>query len=613
MSQVYRVADFIIDFFASKGTKDIFMLPGGGAMFLNDALQQNSKVNFVPCLHEQAAVISAEAYSRIDEKIGVAMVTSGPGATNAITPVAGAWIESVPLIIISGQAKSTDLKRGSGLRQKGVQEVDIISMVKEITKYSKTLKPEDDFNHELNKAYQLAIEGRKGPVWLDIPLDVQGMAYQSKTDQIFSNDLISKSDSIQHIFSNEQKLLLQKFLGNSKKPLLLLGHGLRLAGLVDYFRGIVDELGLPILTTWNALDILDFDHDLLVGRPGTVAMRAGNFAVQNCDLIISIGSSLGNIITAYTPSGFARNAKKVIVDIDQNELNKFSDFDLLINTDFLQVFEVLLEAKKNDLSSWKSQCNSWKYRYKDEDISEKENQQKKDISHFQFVKALSKALPEDQLIVTGSSGLAVEFFYTFFENKLGQRVFLTSGLGAMGFGLPAAIGACYSNNKQETICVESDGSLQLNIQELSTLRRNDIPIKVFILNNNGYASIRNTQRNYFEGRHIGTDHDSGLFIPSFEDIAKTYQLKYFKIDNKKSILDDIKYALEHKGPAIIDVQLEHNAALGPKVSAIPLANGSMASMPLEDMSPLLSLLKLKEEMSGNILDISVQARKGALE
>ncbi|MDP2827496.1 MAG: thiamine pyrophosphate-binding protein [Sulfuricellaceae bacterium] len=607
MSEPYRVADFIADFVAGLGVKHVFLLPGGGAMYLVDAAGKCPDLEVVACLHEQAAAISAEAYARINENLGVAMVTTGPGATNAITAVAGAWIESVPLMIISGQVKRADMLRDSPLRQKGVQEVDIIKMVKSITKYAVTVEQPEDIRIEMERAAYYARSGRAGPVWIDVPLDVQG----APIDQVnLPHWQGIESDDVLKDFSSEIETL-QALLADAKRPVLLAGHGVRLAGAALVFRELAEKLNIPVVTTWNALDLLSYDHPLLVGRPGVVALRAPNFAVQNCDLLISIGSRLDNIITAYNPRGFARSAKKVVVDVDRNEIEKLDmEITLPLEADaksFLDAWLKDADRPYPDWTAWKARCADWKRRYPVNDGAP--FPQSGAISHYQLMDALSDAIPENTIISTGSSGLAVEAFYTIFRNKPGQRVFLTSGLGAMGYGLPAAIGACFAGDCQPMVAIESDGSLQLNIQELATLRAFNLPICLIVMNNNGYASIRNTQRNYFNGRFVGTGPEAGLLLPDLEKVAATYDLPFMRIADASELENKLQQALSQARPLLVDVRLIQNEALAPKVSALPQADGSMKSMPLEDMTPLLPLETLMGEMIVELAELSIEARK----
>ena len=608
MSETYRVADYIADFIEKIGVNNVFLLPGGGAMHLVDAVGKNSKIEVVACLHEQAAAISAEAYSRISENIGVAMVTTGPGATNAITAVAGAWIESVPLMIISGQCKKSDMLRDSPLRQKGVQEVDIVKMVKSITKFSKIVENPLEIRSILEEAYHIAKDGRAGPVWIDVPLDVQGTPVTLQELPTWINNNIS--NKVTELPNNQIKDI-QNLISNAQRPLILAGHGIRLANASESFKIWVEELGVPVVSTWNALDLLPFDHPLYVGRPGVVALRGPNFAVQNCDLLISIGCRLDNIITAYNSKGFAREAKKVVVDVDSNEINKLEmDIEISVVSDASKFIDKIKSSKISTsplLKVWQEACFDWKIRYGVNDGKPFPN--KGEISHYHLANSLSENIPEDTLISTGSSGLAVEAFYTVFRNKPGQRVFLTSGLGAMGYGLPSAIGACFANDRKPMIAIESDGSLQLNIQELATVNAFNLPILLVVMNNDGYASIRNTQRNYFEERYVGTGPESGLILPDLEKLSLAYNIKFKKVSDASDLDNTLKECMGTFEPIIIDIRLVKNEVLLPKVSALPQKDGSIYSMPLEDMTPLLPLKTLESEMITNLLDVSIKANR----
>ncbi|MGJ8620591.1 MAG: thiamine pyrophosphate-binding protein [Methylophilaceae bacterium] len=607
----YRVADFIADFVADIGVKHVFMLPGGGAMHLNDGLAQCARLQAVACLHEQAAAISAETYARINENIGVAMVTTGPGATNAITAVAGAWIESVPLMVISGQVKRADMLRDAPLRQKGVQEVNIVSMVESVTKFAITIEQPEDIRYIMEKAYYLAREGRAGPVWIDVPLDVQAAPIEPSTLRSYKAPSIADEQTLTHHLQTQVKKVIA-LIKEAKRPLILAGQGIRLSGAANQFKPIVEALGVPVVTTWNAMDLLPYDHDLCVGKPGVVALRAPNFAVQNCDLLISIGSRLDNILTAYNPRGFARAAKKVVVDVDVNEINKLEmDITVAIEADandFLQTLKAYLnEADLTVPTAWQAQCLAWKQRYPVNDGKPFDTTGA--ISHYHFADVMSDVIPENTLVTTGSSGLALEIFYTVFRNKPGQRIFLTSGLGAMGYGLPAAVGTCFANACQPMVAVESDGSLQLNIQELATVRAFDLPICLIIMNNAGYCSIRSTQRNYFNGRYIGTGPEAGLMLPDLEKVAQTYNLPFLRINSAEKLAESLQQAMQMPRPCIIDVQLQENEGLMPKASAMPQADGSIISMPLEDMTPLLPLATLKREMIIPLTESSLLAQR----
>jgi len=611
MNDNYRVADYIADFIANIGVQHVFLLPGGGAMHLVDAVGKNSDIEVVACLHEQAAAISAEAYSRINENIGVAMVTTGPGATNAITAVAGAWIESVPMMIISGQVKRDDMLRNAPLRQKGVQEVDIVKIVESITKYAVTVENPEDIRSVMEEAYCIARAGRAGPVWIDVPLDVQGAPIEPKHLPPWRGEepTLIKTGALDDKTISE----IQSLISDAERPLIIAGHGIRLAGGAKIFRTWIEKIGIPVVSTWNALDLLPYNHSLYVGRPGTVALRAPNFAVQNCDLLISIGCRLDNIITAYNPRGFARGAKKVIVDVDQNEIDKLDmSISVPITCDATVFIKTMAEAvipSHPDWKEWQFRCTDWKMRYAVNDGNP--FPQEGVISHYQLMDVLSEVIPEGTLVATGSSGLAVEAFYTVFRNKLKQRVFLTSGLGSMGYGLPAAIGACFAHDRKPMVAIESDGSLQLNIQELATIQAFNLPITLVVMNNDGYASIRNTQKNYFDERYVGTGPEAGLFLPDLEKLASTYGISFVRITNVSELEEKLSKVIKSKNPVIIDVQLIKNETLTPKVSALPQSDGSIISMPLEDMSPLLPLKTLKDEMLIDLLSISKNIKRSS--
>jgi acetolactate synthase-1/2/3 large subunit len=579
---------------AAEGVKHVFVLPGGGSMYLVDALGLNPDMDYVPNHHEQACSIAAEAYARVNENLGVALVTTGPGATNAITGVVGAWIESVPMMVISGQVKRADMLGSSGVRQMGPQEVDIVTMVKSVTKYAVTLDDPLQVRYHLDKALMLARDGRQGPVWLDVPLDVQ--ASQINPDELVGYVPAPQMALLQPDAGKIDQILA--LLEHAERPLILAGHGIRLAGAAEQFRNLYEQLNIPVVTTWNAMDLIPHEHPLCVGKPGVVALRAPNFAIQNCDLLIAIGSRLDNVVTAYNPKNFARNAKKVVIDIDAHELAKLDMvIDVAMQADAGNAIDALLEkmsALQPDRTDWLARCQSWKQRYRVMDGAPFPTEGP--VSHYQFSDVMSDEIAEDMLIVTGSSGLGVEAFYTAFRNKPGQRVFLTSGLGSMGYGLPAAIGACLSAGRTRMVAVESDGSLQLNIQELATLRGLNLPIVLFIMNNQGYASIRNTQRNYFQERYVATGPEGNLTLPDLQEIAQAYGIPSMRIDDVTTLRSGIRTSLSQAGPFICEVMLMPNETLWPKVAAIPQANGSMISMPLEDMSPLLSLAQLQQEM-----------------
>jgi acetolactate synthase-1/2/3 large subunit len=608
-----RVADYVMARLAEAGAKQVFLLPGGGAMHLNDALACEKRLEAIPCHHEQACGIAAEANGRVEgPPFGVALVTTGPGATNVITPVAGAWIDSLPLMIVSGQVKRADRLGGRPIRQGGVQEVDVVPMVASITKYAVVVDSPDEIGAHLDRAIHEMLNGRKGPVWIDIPLDVQAATIIPATLERWAPRRNTTNKTGPRL--TKQVDALRAHMKEAERPLILAGHGVRVAGAAEEFRKFAEGTGTPVVTTWNALDLLPWEHPLLVGRPGSVALRAPNFAVQNCDLLIAIGARLDNVVTAHDPKAFARRAKKYVIDVDPNELERHDGMGATtINFDALSFlaewnFKSRRASRQNrEHEEWRKQCADWKYRYGIGDGQPMST--KGEITHYTFVDALSDALDEDRLVISGSSGLAVEVLYTVFRNKSGQRMFLTSGLGAMGYGLAAAIGACLGAGRKPTVCVEGDGSLQLNIQELNTLKQLNLPIVIIVMNNRGYASIRNTQRNYFQSRFIATGPEANLGLPDLVALSKALGIPAMRIEKAEDLAEGLAKSAAQKGPFICDVLLSANEVLAPKVAAVPQADGSMLSMPLEDMSPLLPLEELEREMGGKADPRSVKARE----
>ena len=592
MKKNFTVSDFIIEFLSKEKVKHIFLLPGGGNMFLIDAVAKSKKVKGIPFHHEHAISIAAEAYSRISNNIGVAIVTTGPGSTNAITGLLGSWIESVPLIIISGQVKTSDIKKRLKLRQQGVQGVNITKIVNSITKFSFTLKKTSNFENILKKSITTAKENRGGPVWIDVPLDVQAKLISKK--KIFNQKKIVKKK-----LTNAQQNTIKNLLLKSKRPVFLIGHGVRLAKGTNSFIKALNKFKIPSIFTWNAMDILEYKHSLNYGRPGVVAQRFSNFVIQSSDLLISIGCRIDNIITAFNQKKFAPYAKKIIVDIDNNEIKKFNfKIKLKLNFDAKNFFDELIKIKfpdHNNFKKWKDKCEHWKKNFS----FDRENIKSKKIffDHYFVVNKLSDKFPKNLLICTGSSGLAIEVFYLVFKNKPGQRIFLTSGLGSMGYGIPASIGACFANKKKPMVLIEGDGSFHQNIQELAVIKKFNLPITIFIFNNKGYSSIRNTQKNYFKGRYLGTGPESNLIFPDLKNISNAYGIKYLEINSIKKFNNQIDKIIKNlKIPKIIDLKIKPNEILKPKVSAIPLKNGNIISMPLEDMSPLLPLKVIESEM-----------------
>jgi acetolactate synthase-1/2/3 large subunit len=603
-----RVADWIMRRLADEGVRVMFLLPGGGAMHLNDALQLEKRIEPIACHHEQACAIAAEAYGRTGARsnpgFGVALVTTGPGATNVVTPVAGAWLDSIPMLIISGQVKRSDRVAGRGLRQAGVQEVEVTPMIRGITKYAATVESPEMAVEVLETALTAMKSGRPGPVWIEVPLDIQGAPFSPELPWVVPSHRVPQP------CPKVQLDQLAKRVHQARRPLILAGHGVRLSGAASKFQQLCERWQVPVVTTWNAMDLLSYDHYLNVGRPGTVALRAPNFAVQNSDLLISLGCRLDNVVTAYNPGNFAPHAFKVLVDIDGSELDRAKSFtNEQIGCDLFEAIDHWLAdmpVVPDGRLEWIKRCEGWKIRYPVNDgkpLSSTDG-----ISHYELVEALSDEIPADMVIATGSSGLSIEAFYSAFKNRNGQRIFLTSGLGAMGYGLPAAIGACLGNDREPLIAVEGDGSLMLNLQEFATLASLQLPVRLIVFDNGGYASIRNTQRNYFESRFIATGSESGLLIPDIAAVANAFGIAASTVSEPSELRSSLKKFVVGPAPAVLVVKVLPNESLQPKVSALPQPDGSILSMPLEDMTPLLPIDELKSNLWFSPSEASLRAR-----
>ncbi len=609
MAGLIRVADYIFEFFANHGVRTVFLVPGGGSMFLVDAVSQNARIDYVANHHEQASVIAAEAYARISGGIGVAVVTTGPGATNAITGVAGAWLESAPVFVVSGQVKRADLKGDSGLRQRGPQEIDIVTMVASITKYAVTVMEPQDIRYHLERAFNAATTGRTGPVWLDVPLDVQASLIDPTALRFYLPDATGSYENQRFVDQIDAVIALLKA---SERPLLLGGQGVRLAGAAKAFERLYELLNIPVAVTWPAIDLIPSTHRLSVGKPGAVAQRSANFIVQSADLLIIIGVRLDNAVTAFNRDNFGRNARRIIVDIDPQELAKFvgRDDDTIL-ADARDFIELLIRRAEpvmfHDNATWLSHCKLLEERYPlAEDTRAIASTY---ISHYRAAHALSTHIPEGALVVTGSSGLAIEFLYAGFRTKPGQRLMHTAGLGAMGYGVPAMIGAWAAYGKS-FVGIESDGSLMFNLQELLTIRALQIPVCLFILNNGGYASIRNTQRTYFAGRYVATGIEAKLLLADAVAFGATIGIPGIAITEASALDGAIRHALAQPGPFICDIVLEPNETLWPKVASIPMPDGTLVSMPLEDMSPLLPRDELRANMVSALDPVSERVRAG---
>lgn len=584
-----KLSDWVFRFIADLGVKHVFMLTGGGAMHLNDSLGACHGIEYVCTSHEQAAAMAAESYAKVTNGLGVCLVTAGPGGTNAITGVAGAWLDSTPMLVLSGQAKRADLKGTSGVRQMGVQEVDIVAITTPITKYAVTVMEPADIRYHLEKAVHLARTGRPGPVWIDLPLDVQGAAIDETSLRAFdpAEDVVSGLATADQIAAAVRYAL--ELLNAAQRPVVLVGNGVRLGGARAEMRGLIERLGLPVLTTWPAHDMVPDDHPLMVGRPGPLAPRGANFTLQNSDWLLSLGARLDLVVTGYAPQNFARAAKKIMVDIDGAELRKMDGtIDVPVRADvkdfIIEMTRQLGSVKRRDRPEWNARWREWQTKYP---VVLPEYRNLPDgVSTYVLGEAISEASAQDDVIVSGSSGAGIEIFCLAVRLKEGQRLFLTTALGAMGNGLPGLVGACLANGRRRTIGVDGDGGLQLNIQELETARRLQLPIKLFVMNNDGYASIRTSQSRYF-GRLTGADATSGVTLPPLRGVVEAYGLPYARIDTDRDLSGRVRELLDAPGPVVVEVMMPREEPRGPSLSSMRKPDGSMVSRPLEDLWPFL--------------------------
>lgn len=589
-----KVSDYIIKRLEETGAKHMFMLPGGGAMHLNDSLGKSTKIQYVTCLHEQACSIAAEAYARVNNTIGLLMVTTGPGGTNALTGVAGAYLESTPVFVVSGQVKRLDMINGQGIRQQGMQELDIISVVKSITKYAAEVDDPQMVRYHLERALYEATHGRKGPVWLDVPLDVQAT-------MVDEDALIGFTPPAEVADTHLEKQVLQviDLLNRSERPVLLAGNGIRLAGGIAEFEELTRALNIPVLTTWNGIDLIEETNPLYYGRPGGLGHRYANFMQQNSDFFLSIGARLNLLQTGYNFDGFARAATKVMVDIDKAELHKINVRpDLPICADARAFMELLLKNRdkilKKDRSAWFAYGDRMREKYPIVPASYWE--QKEKVNTYCLLETISKYMTPDDVYVSGSSGSCIDISMQTFRVKKGQRVFCTKGLASMGYGLPSTIGACLASGGKRTVGVNGDGGFVMNIQELETIRRLNLPIKVFVLSNEGYGAIVATQTNLFNRHYVACNENSNLSIPPIAAVASAFGLETEVIRDNSELDEKVRRVLAYDGPVIVEVKTPIELTAFPKQVSYKRSDGQMESLPLEYMSPALSDEELEENM-----------------
>ena len=593
-----KLSDWVAQSCVDHGARYVFMVTGGGAMHLNHSLGTHPQLECIFNHHEQACAMGAEAYGRLNNDLAVVNVTSGPGGTNAITGVYGAYVDSIGMVVISGQVKYETTVRSTGLalRQYGDQELDIEPIIRPITKYCAMVTDPKTIRYHLEKAFYLARSGRPGPVWLDIPLDVQNARIDPETLTGFDSKEVDEPWRATDLEA-AAKDIFSRLLA-AKRPVVFAGGGVRLSGKHKVFIELIEKLGVPVVSGWNAHDVIWNEHALNCGRPGSIGDRAGNFTVQNADLLLILGSRLNIRQVSYNWKSFAREAYKIWVDIDAVELQKPSvQADLPIHANLSEFLPMLARScypgPTQAHREWLSWCRERVARYP---AVIEEYWHRPEINPYCFMQALFDALKEDQIIVTGNGSACVVSFQAA-KLKKGQRLWTNSGCASMGYDLPAAIGVAKAAPGKKIICLAGDGSLMMNLQELQTIAGYNLPIKIFILNNNGYSSIFQTHRNFFNGVEVGAGPKSGVSFPNFEKLARGFEIEYMSCASHHDMSVTIEAVMLSDSPSICEVLLDPDQSFAPKLGAKQHPDGRITSPPLEDLSPFLS----REELLQNLL------------
>lgn len=595
-----RVSDYIARTLAASGIRDVFLVTGGAAMHLNDAFGREKRLSLVSCHHEQGCAMAAASYYRLTNRLAAVNVTAGPGGTNAITGVFGAWVESLGMVVVSGQVKWETTVRSTGLplRQFGDQEIDITEVVRPITKYAVMVTDPNSIRYHLEKAIHLATAGRPGPVWLDVPMNVQGALVDPDALDPFTPEARVRPN-----LSDVARTIVERF-ARAERPVIFAGSGIRLAGAEGLFVELVEKWQVPVVTGFNAHDLLWDAHPCNVGRQGTIGDRAGNFAVQNSDLLFVLGSRLTIRQVSYNWENFARSAFKIVVDVDEAELKKPTvAIDLPVRADIADVLRAIEELPPPQATDshrqWLQWCQERKQRYPVV-LAEYENDSR-GVNPYVFIRELFRELPEEAIVVTGDGTSCIATFQAA-KLKRGQRLFTDGGSAPMGFDVPGAIGACIGSGRKRVVCLAGDGSIQMNIQELQTIATNELPISIFVFNNNGYLSIRLTQRAYFPDNPVGTDPSSGVGIPDFAKIAEAYGFSYRAARTHSELKAAIADTIGGRGPQLCEIFLNPDQPFAPKTSSRRMPDGRMVSAPLEDMFPFLD----RDEFQDNMLVPTVE-------
>ena len=608
-----RLADYIADFLAAKGVTDVFSVVGGGAMHLNDAFGHHPDLKVTYNHHEQACAMAAEAYARLDNRIAAVCVTTGPGGTNALTGVVGGWLDSIPMLVISGQVRYDTTARfalkeaGAEVRAMGDQEYDIVKSVAPMTKYAVMIEDPPMIRYALEKAWHLATTGRPGPSWVDVPVNFQGCTIE--TDDLVGYDPTDDDALLPPPVSEKTAAAVLEKIRKAKRPVFHAGYGIRLSGGYPAFRSVLEKLNIPVVTYWNAVDLIEDEHPLYIGRAGNMGDRPGNWAIQNADLILAVGTRISIRQVGYNWKTWARAAEVIMVDIDRGEMQKPTlHVDMPIWADARDFLTRLDLAAAGDApvfsgGEWIRTCQGWKRDYPAV-LPRQWEENGSTANVYAFVRYLSSRLPENSLTAVSNGACCVVGNQAYVIQK-GSRMANNSAIASMGYGLPAAIGTCIGGGRRNTICLEGDGSIMMNLQELQTIISNRLPIKIFLINNNGYHSIRITQTNLF-GHHtkVGIGPESGdLSFPEFRKIAKAFGYPYYSAHSNAEMMSVVDTVLALNGPVFTEIFTDTQQVWEPKSSTKRLPDGSLVSPPLEDLAPFLPREELEKIMQIPLLNL----------
>ncbi len=595
-----KIADWMADYLVENGIRYNFTVPGGGAMHLNVAFGHKEGLNNIFVQHEQSAAIAAEAYQRIYNELPMICCTTGPGGTNTLTGVVGAWLDSIPMFIISGQVRYETTARAAGVpvRAMGDQEFDITKVVEPMTKYAVMISDAKMVKYHIQKALYLAKSGRPGPVWLDIPLNIQGGYID--TEEFIEFDPAECNNEIPPTVSEDIINQIIDKINNAERPVFNAGNGIRIADAHDEFLKVINILQIPVVTGWDSIDLIDDEHDLYIGRAGIMGDRPGNWAIQNSDLVLSVGSRLGVRQVGYNKNSWAREAEVIMIDIDEAELKKPSiHVEFPVHADakqfLVKLFDVLEHRELKKCTSWLEKCTSWKQNYPV--VLPKHYEEKEFANVYCFIKELSKKLPEGQITVTGNGSACVVGSHAYVIKK-NQRFIINSGAASMGYDLPASIGACLASDRKEIICLSGDGSIQMNLQELQTIVHHNLPIKIFVINNQGYHSMRQTQGSLFpEYTTVGVGPESNdLSFPNMSKIAFAYDIPYYAIHKNSEMSNVLDEVLKAQGYLMCEIFVDTKQKFEPKSATKRLEDGTLISPPLEDLAPFLPREELEKIM-----------------